>query len=139
MANNTKAGAMFSFKEISDGEFIHYNLKEFPDLQWGKSYDTKTRENYTVFMAVRHPLDRLVSAYFNKAFPWRKYNGTLHDYYKRIQRYALEKFEHKFLTPFQTEWYNATFQEFVNYTLFKNDRHWDSLETFCEPCRINYD
>ena len=139
MANNTRAGAAYTFQEIAGADFVHYNLEKFPDLEWTYEYDIKKRENYTMFMAVRHPFDRLVSAYLNKAFPWRKYDGTMHNYYRKIQAFALKLFKHKFLTPFQREWYNATFKEFVYYTLSYNDRHWDSLKTFCGPCHVNYD
>ena len=51
---------------------------------------------------------------------------------------SVKSFKHKNLTPYEREWYNATFEEFVAYTLSVDDLHWNSLEKFCEPCRFDY-
>ena len=59
---------------------------------------TQVPLNSTLFMSVRNPFDRLVSAYFNKAFPLKLYDGDISGYYKLIQQFALENFEHKNLT-----------------------------------------
>ena len=60
-------------------------------------------------------------------------------YFPKIRNWVLKNFEHKNLTSYQRQWYNATFNEFIQYVLSHNDPHWASLNQFCDLCHINYD
>ena len=138
LAKYTKSGQNYTVKELGTKMFIHKFIDGIPDIHVS-NYDYNKHKNYRFFMAVRNPFDRLVSTYYNKVFPWRRYDGKLQIYYRRIQKYVLKTFEHHDLTGFQRNWYNASFTEFINYTLSVKNGHWTSLEYFCEPCRITYD
>ena len=137
IANNTRSGQNVSFAELTGTAYIHRNLHKFRDLQRRKNQSEKLPD-FTLFMNVRHPFDRLVSAYFDKAFPTRMYDGEIKGFHRIIRDYALKNYEHGNLTGLQREIYNASFQEFIDYSFFDNDRHWHSLETFCDPCHFEY-
>ena len=138
MVKHTKAGRKYSIEKLGLGEFVHSFIKKVAEIK-KENYDFVIPENYTMFMSLRNPFDRLVSTYYNKVFPWKKHNGKMQLYYKPIKNWVLKAFPHKILTPYQRQWYNATFEEFIAYTLSVEDEHWNSLEIFCEPCRIDYD
>ena len=137
MAQHTKAGRNYSIKELGANDFIHSFIQRTGDIKKVRNHKARPG-NYTLFMSLRNPFDRLVSAYYNKAFPWRRFNGKMQIYYIPIRNWVLNKFQHRGLTSYQKEWYNATFEEFIAFTLSVNDEHWNSLEKFCEPCRLDY-
>ncbi len=76
-------------------------------------------ENYFKFMAVRHPLDRLVSA-------WRD---------KKESRITSGKFRHPDAEQL------GRFRRFVRQVASGKERniHWRSYYTICHPCDIQYD
>ncbi|XP_059352652.1 carbohydrate sulfotransferase 11-like [Daphnia carinata] len=97
--------------------------------------------NYTKFIFVRHPFERLVSAYENKVginavdFNYRKRLGP-----KMIRKYRQEP------TKVWEEGDYATFVEFVDYVIEEwklnkthMDVHWLPANDLCIPCTIEYD
>ena len=137
MVNNTDTRKKPSLKTLLSPEYIHYH--RFSGIKKA-FYNESKHGHYTKFMVVRHPFDRLVSAYYNKAFPQLKWDGKyLKAMYKNIQKYAFAHFPHPELSERDQKFYNATFKEFVEFTLKINDHHWNSLRLFCDPCKIKYD
>jgi len=87
------------------------------------------------FMFVRHPFERLASAYRNKLAD----NNT---YFERTYGSRILKMLRKNLTSRQ---YNrgrgVTFQEFVQWLVRTEayDPHWVPVHRLCHPCNIRYD
>ena len=97
------------------------------------------RKQYFKFIVVRHPLERLGSAWMNKLGSGKK-NGMRAD----VQRM-------KAIANNRTTWdrdvnVNVTFEEFLTYAAGpdvqlsgKFDSHFRSYQGTCEPCSIDYD
>ena len=103
-------------------------------------YDPNDRETklatYFKFIIVRHPFDRLISAYQNK---FSSRTEFLRNYQMFIKKTLKEN-----STTDKYGRIQLTFNQFlylvVNYyeTSFKN-KHWLSYFEHCHPCNINYD
>lgn len=97
----------------------------------------KTAFNNSVsFIIVRHPFQRLLSAYRDKfqfALP--------HAYHRKLGMEIVEKYRPK--KKKRTKW--PTFSEFVMYLIdsVKNnqilDMHWTPISEFCTPCLFDFD
>ena len=91
--------------------------------------DNETSE-YTKFMVVRHPIDRLISAYKNLL----NYNGN-GPYYAiqpMIDLFHLNQIEDLTFAMFL---YAISDENFKSY----NDPHWQPYSLTCNPCVIKYD
>ncbi|KAJ8717876.1 hypothetical protein PYW07_005806 [Mythimna separata] len=101
----------------------------------------KAQGDSITFLIVRHPLERLASAYNDKiVHAWPK---SFHDKLGQriIKRYRdpkdklIEKFPRKY----------PVFEEFVSYVIDEAnakrslDMHWTPYTTFCTPCKFNFD
>ncbi|XP_061095476.1 carbohydrate sulfotransferase 14 [Conger conger] len=90
-------------------------------------------QHYFKFLFVRHPMERLLSAYRNKfgeiAAYQRKYGAEI------VRRYRKN--------PGQAAGDDVTFTEFVRYLLDEDvermNEHWMPVYNLCQPCAINYD
>nr|XP_024215997.1 carbohydrate sulfotransferase 11-like [Halyomorpha halys] len=89
-------------------------------------------------ICVRHPFDRILSAYRDKLESRDRapQHGTLH-YYKRWG----SKIRNKFRTSGKIE---PTFEEFVKFLiqtdlLAYSDDHWIPYNAYCTPCLLRYD
>ena len=136
MANNTLGGKRIP-ADIDPKAWIHNRVSQFGLKAVRYNADLA---NYTKFMVVRHPLDRLLSAYYDKAFPQYIRNGNriLKGRARRISEFALNNF-HKHESEADSSDYNASFWEFSQYTFEKMDRHWTSYFGHCGQCVIDYD
>ena len=134
MANNTGVRSDVPFETLTEKGFIHRMLGEF-----GLSKETYTDklQTYTKFIVVRHPFDRLLSAYRDKAFP-NLLNGKIHGYYYKIKKSVLRRSRH-ILTAQERQSYVPTFEEFAQHVLLTSNIHWNSYAFRCDPCHINYD
>ena len=134
MANNTGVRSDVPFETLATHGFIHNRLDEF-----GLSKETYTDklQTYTKFIVVRHPFDRLLSAYRDKAFP-NLLNGKIHGYYYKIKKSVLRRSRH-ILTAQERQSYVPTFEEFAQHVLVTSNIHWNSYAFRCDPCHINYD
>ena len=138
MANNSKSSYKVGLDLLFKANYIHENLNKFDRLK-KKKFERNIHQNFKKFLIVRNPLDRLVSAYHDKAYPSWFDGKPYFYYYSPIRNFALKNFPHSNLSNFEREWYNATFTEFVHYILSHDDVHWDSMQRYCDPCHIDYD
>lgn len=107
--------------------------KAFPrDRDVKKAY--QKLNTTTKFLIVRHPFERLVSAYRDKLehIEGRDY------YYKRFGRHITHKY-HRYRKPNETK-LEPTFTEFLRFIVEEKyfDEHWAPFIDTCEPCLIPY-
>ena len=93
-------------------------------------------------MIVRHPFERLLSAYRDKLEDSEsgREHGTWH-YYQQYGKAIVAKYRKNEL---QTTRIEPTFAEFVEYLIHTDlalyaDDHWIPYYLFCTPCLVNYD
>ncbi|XP_021182044.1 carbohydrate sulfotransferase 11 isoform X2 [Helicoverpa armigera] len=98
----------------------------------------KAQGDSITFLIVRHPLERLASAYNDKiVHAWPK---SFHD---KMGHRIIKKYR-KQSDKSRTEKY-PVFEEFVSYVLDEAkakrslDMHWTPYTTFCTPCKFNFD
>lgn len=112
-------------------------------------------ESFTRAIFVRHPLERLASAYVDKIGTIKGEPLSLYDTLRRgiCRKYALS-----YLTPTQHQFYNShtyienqlnepcaqiipTFEHFVEYimaTSAQGDVHWKPYSSLCNACTLKY-
>ena len=95
-------------------------------------------KTYFKFMTVRHPFDRLVSAYEDKIVALSgSYMGGFHA--RRIKK----QYRDVNAKTGRRGKKHVTFAEFVRYVLDTKpedmDTHWQDYGRWCEPCRVHYD
>ncbi|CAK1584545.1 unnamed protein product [Parnassius mnemosyne] len=100
----------------------------------------KAQPDSITFLIVRHPLERLASAYNDKivhAWPESFHDKMGHRIIRKYRKYSKDK-----AAP--TERY-PVFEEFVAYVLDEAkakrtlDMHWTPYTNFCTPCKFNFD
>ncbi|KZS07661.1 putative Carbohydrate sulfotransferase 12 [Daphnia magna] len=98
--------------------------------------------NYTKFIFVRHPFERLVSAYESK------FGSTVIDdrYQRGVGTNIIRKYRQNPTAISLEKGDDVTFVEFVNFVIDKwklpkerMDAHWLSVIELCFPCSIEYD
>uniref|UniRef100_H2ZMM4 Carbohydrate sulfotransferase n=1 Tax=Ciona savignyi TaxID=51511 RepID=H2ZMM4_CIOSA len=104
-----------------------YKLRYEPDL----SLMERTK-NYTTFLAVRHPMERLVSAYEDKFLPTNR--SPVPEMWQ-LGDEIIKTFPGNLSAKY------PTFEQFLRYLLKTNDKnpHWDSYVDLCHPCNMHYD
>ena len=128
--------------DLSKG-LVHYNKFSDRFLDRLQMYTPKEiahrMKNYFKFMFVRHPFERIVSAYRDKFV--RK-----NVYQKYIGRYIVRNYRRNPTAKAVVEGTDVTFEEFVRYLLDPKtrskrpfDRHWLSFHETCHPCYMHYD
>ncbi|CAL4076566.1 unnamed protein product, partial [Meganyctiphanes norvegica] len=99
-------------------------------------------KTYTKFIFVRHPLERLTSAYRNKLV---KNTSSANEFKKRYGVSMLKKYRKS--KHVSEKGNGVKFSEFVNYLVdykgYNNraplNEHWAPYVDMCHPCAINYD
>lgn len=94
---------------------------------------------YTKFIFVRHPLERLLSAYKNKFE--QNYNSSKY-FHNRFGRKIVKMFRANATVYSLSNGDDVTFAEFVAYVTSKNsvfNEHWMPIDRLCDPCLMNYD
>ena len=121
----------------------HYDLKYLSDFSLDEQLKMLNSHNYFKFTFVRHPLDRLLSAYKDKAaedfrgkhgeklFKFYSQNGQMDKFLK----YDIESF-HKFL-QFVLAQGNNHDRNLQNLGI--KERHWTPYSKLCHFCLIKYD
>lgn len=117
---------------LAHNENSTISLSELPQTDASHCLD-----DYLNFLMVRHPFERLLSAYRNKfedSHPSAKY------FQERYGRYIIKKYrkhaaEHDLKTGC-----NVSFREFVQYLINEGltNEHWKSIFELCRPCSVNY-
>ena len=91
--------------------------------------------NYFKFMFVRHPMDRLISAYRNK------FGEHFPDFERRYGTYIVKNFRPN--PPLGPKGDDVTFPEFLAYVAgtdnTKLNEHWSPFVDLCQPCHVGYD
>lgn len=107
----------FKFLSAYSPEEIHYRL-----------------ENYFKFIFVRHPLDRLFSAWHNK------FHENFLDMQKRYGVPIVKKFREN--PPDNPEGDDVTLEEFFKYlagtSTTQYNEHWMPFDELCQPCYVDY-
>ncbi|XP_042890742.1 carbohydrate sulfotransferase 13-like [Penaeus japonicus] len=99
----------------------------YPRPSVGELRSALTTANYTSFLIVRDPFQRLLSAYRDKI------EATRQIYYRRTY------------LPRVTRDCQPTFPEFVDYLLEERakgrppNEHWAPYHAFCSPCQVHFD
>lgn len=91
--------------------------------------------SYFKFMFVRHPLDRLLSAYRNK------FGEHFHDFERKYGVEIVKKYRQH--PPKNPKGDDVTFPEFLDYVSNtakeKLNEHWSRYVDLCQPCYISYE
>ncbi|XP_045125797.1 carbohydrate sulfotransferase 11-like isoform X2 [Portunus trituberculatus] len=113
---------------------IHISL---PLLVLDKDKEKKLR-TYKKFMVVRHPFERVLSAYKDKLEYWARHNHLFH----LMVGKGLNK--HRDNPNEETD--NITFTEYIRFisqpgrgTVEQRNEHWLPMHEICHPCAIQYD
>lgn len=95
---------------------------------------------YTKFIFVRHPFERLLSAYRNKLE--QHYDSSKY-FQARFGKYIIKNFRKNPTNVSLAKGDDVTFSEFVNYIVSSDpnryNEHWQRMTDLCHPCLIKYD
>ena len=101
-----------------------------------KSQREVLESDYYTFTVVRHPFDRVLSAFRNRILDGCTDQAKQH-IPKIIQKNKLKYDKKGCLVTF------PTFRQFVDYIISPNgkniDPHWSTYASGCAPCLVNYD
>ena len=128
------------------GYRTHRIATRFTEIIEGKpnpAYELEKRINdpeYTVFINVRHPLTRLISAWRDK-FDMRA--KSFQYWQKKFGNYIKNQFEKEKYLEAKPSTHYISKEAFVDYvasvSAARHDHHWISFNRFCKPCSIRYD
>lgn len=117
--------------------FIH-NRRHFKNLNtYPSDVALGMLQRYFSFLFVREPFERLLSAYMDKFFPGNK------EFHRNIGTGIIRKFRPLASERARKTGDDVTFAEFTDYLVHvargRGDEHWNTYQTLCHPCAINYD
>ncbi|KAL7291293.1 hypothetical protein TKK_0014896 [Trichogramma kaykai] len=109
-------------------------IQERYTLTYRVSQMKKRATGMATLMVVRHPFERLLSAYRHKL---ENRQGEEY-YYERFGKRIVEKYRQKSSNHTQAE---PTFAEFLNFIVDEQepDDYWTPYNSTCYPCTIKYD
>ena len=143
LANNSGSKPLprkFDPMRLHLGTLPKYGIKKYTEL---RSTDERKKvlydKSYTKIMIVRHPFDRVYSAYYDKIKSKRD-RKMMQMHGSRI----LNKFHPELDPKIRRKGEGAKFKEFIDYiklpiSLNQAWEHWDAVYDICQPCHIHYD
>ena len=126
--------------DLAHRRVVHQFLSQLPDVEIRSRLG-----NYTSFLFVRHPLDRLVSGYLNKFG-----TAALDAYFPKLyaakikKRYGGRHTTHGGAASEQRSEGRITFEEFARWVSDPHpasgarNEHWAPMVDLCHPCSIPY-
>ena len=123
---------------------VSHRMHVFRRLSDYKTEEIQHRlKNYMKFMFVRHPFERLLSAYRNKFLQ----NSSNSDYFRvRFGKQIIKQFRPNATKQSLNLGHDVQFEEFVRYIIDPRtvahsayNEHWRPMANLCLPCQINYD
>lgn len=127
--------------------FVHSEgtLLKLSEIDESKRMDLLN--SYTSFLMVRHPFERLLSAYRNKLEDKDKPSAKY--FQSRIGKFIIKKYRKDASSEEIRKGENVTFAEFVRYLIDHDissditddenvNEHWRPIFKLCHPCRLNY-
>lgn len=121
---------------LAHNESSHQRLSDIPTSQLPPILST-----YTLFVMVRHPFERLLSAYRNKL----EDNQASAKYFQSIfGRHIIKHYRNNATQKDLETGDNVTFKEFVRYLITEGvdsasaNEHWRSVYSLCRPCDLDY-
>ena len=102
----------------------------------------KRMETYYKFLFVRHPLERLLSAYMEK---FTTHNKWTEHFQRKYGRRIVKTFRKMPSADALARGHDVSFAEFVKYIIKRSSSgrmlnpHWASYYELCQPCSVKYD
>lgn len=96
-------------------------------------------QTFTKFLFVRHPFERLLSAYHNKLE--QHYESSKY-FQSRFGRHIIKHYRQNASNESLTRGDDVTFKEFAAYLIGEEgvlNEHWRPIYDLCHPCSISYD
>ena len=127
------------FKRKEDVHRFHHTWLGYVKNETEKA---RRRKKYFKFFFVRHPFERILSAWRNKFK--NPYNEV---YQKRLGPKIVKQVRAKVTVASGAAVKDITFEEFIDYIIYLNyvkkaksmDQHWELALNLCDPCNIQYD
>ncbi|XP_011500319.1 PREDICTED: carbohydrate sulfotransferase 11 [Ceratosolen solmsi marchali] len=118
----------------SSGTFKRLSNYTMPEIE-------KKLIAYNKLIVVRHPLERLVSAYRNK-FEAKNEKSSMY-FQSRFGRKIIKKYRNNATEESLLKGDDVTFGEFIDFITDNNENfirneHWKSISELCHPCLVNY-
>lgn len=112
-----------------------------PNMASQKGMVDEALATYKKFLFVRHPFDRVLSAFKDKLESADK--SSAYNFHKEIGAKIQQKYRSAGASP---EGDNTTFSEFIRFisepghgTFEQRNEHWLSVHELCNPCAVKYD
>ncbi|KAF7284041.1 hypothetical protein GWI33_022660 [Rhynchophorus ferrugineus] len=119
-------------------DLAHANANSLRLSEFPKEEITQMLKEYTLFLIVRHPFERLLSAYRNKFSD----NLTSSKYFQeRYGRQIIKKYRPTATDNDLNSGANVSFSEFISFLLNEGvttNEHWTPIYNLCLPCTLNY-
>ncbi|EZA47465.1 Carbohydrate sulfotransferase [Ooceraea biroi] len=118
----------------SPGTFQRLSNYTLPDIE-------KKLATYDKLIVVRHPLERLLSAYRNKLEP--KHEKSAKYFQSRFGKKIIKKYRQNATLESLKNGDDVTFREFVDFVTDDSENgtrneHWRPINELCQPCVVNY-
>ncbi|XP_063872012.1 carbohydrate sulfotransferase 11-like [Scylla paramamosain] len=146
----------FSHPSATCVSFRYRVHRTLPMLAFDKDMEEKLR-TYKKFMVVRHPFERILSAYRDKLEDWEPHDSVFPKMVKKkLQKYSvcvcvcvcvcISYLSFLRDNPNKKEGDNITFTEYIRFisqpgrgTPEQRNEHWLPMHEICHPCAIQYD
>ena len=146
VASSNMKRLMLTLQNMTDDSnaIKYFDQRGFEFLSDVKTSQERDRilKTFLKFIFVRHPLDRIFSAYRNKL---SASGGKNIPFQIKFGRYIVQKYRKSSVPPDEVKGDDVTFEEFVKYLIDRENElqymneHWMPMYQLCQPCYVNYD